>query len=142
MKQDDKLLGYIHQNAKMGTDTIGYMVKVTNDIPFRKVLESQLNDYQAIVDEAQSLCQQKGDQVAAVPEMTVNATRAMMKMSLLKDDSVQNMAKLLVKGSTNGVIEITQHLKECGEADKSAVYLANRLLKTEQSNIDRMKAYL
>ena len=40
--QHDELIGFIHQNAKMGTDTIDYMVKTTNDIPFRKVLETQL----------------------------------------------------------------------------------------------------
>lgn len=142
MKQDNELLGYIHQNAKMGTETISYMVKVTNDIPFRKVLESQLRGYQTIVDEAQSMCQQRGQQVAAVPDVAASATHTMMKMNLKADDSVGNMAKMLVKGSTNGVIEITRHLKECQETDQQVTDLANRLLQAEQSNIDQLKAYL
>ncbi len=140
--QDKVLLGYIHQNAKMGTDTIGYMVKVTNDIPFRRVLESQQQDYQAIVDEAQLLGQQLGDKVAKVPEAAVSASNTMLKLGLMKDDSVQNMAKMLVKGSTNGVIEITRHRKECACVDSKVDALAERLLQAEQSNIDQMKTYL
>lgn len=142
MKQDNELLGYVHQNAKMGTDTISYMIKVTNDIPFRKVLESQLNDYQTIADEAQLMCQQRCHKVAEVPDMAAVATSTMLKMNLKADDSVQNMAKMLVKGSTNGVIEITKHIKECNETDTQVKDLANRLLQAEQSNIDQMKAYL
>ena len=140
--QENELLGYIHQNAKMGTDTIAYMVKVTNDIPFRKTLESQLSEYQQIVDDAQYLCQQQGIQAARVPEPAQSASNAMLRMGLMKDDSVGNMAKMLVKGSTNGVIEITRHLKDYPEADQQTKDLATKLLQTEQSNIDQMKKYL
>lgn len=141
-KQDDKLLGYIHQNAKMGTDTIAYMVKVTNDIPFRRALESQQRDYQAIVDEAQQLGQQRGCTVAKVPDPAAAASNSMLKLGLMNNDSVQNMAKMLIKGSTNGVIEITRHRKECKEVDGQVDALAERLLQAEQQNIDQMKRYL
>ena len=140
--QKNELLGYIHQNAKMGTDTIAYMVKVTNDIPFRKELESQLSEYQAIVDDAQSLCQKLGQQAARVPDAAAAASNTMLKMGLMRDDSVQNMAKMLVKGSTSGVIEITRHIKDNPDADRPTKDLAVKLLKTEQSNIDKMKQYL
>jgi len=141
-KQENELLGSIHQNAKMGTDTIAYMVKVTNDIAFRRVLESQQKEYQRIVDEAQLLGQERGFAVAKVPDFAASASNSVLRLGLAKDDSVQNMAKMLVKGSTNGVIEITRHKKEYADVDEPVASLAERLLQTEQANIDQMKRYL
>ena len=77
-----------------------------------------------------------------MPDAAKSASNAMLRMGLMRDDSVQNMAKMLVKGSTNGVIEITQHIKEFPSADQQTMDLATRLLSTEQNNVEQMKKYL
>lgn len=137
-----ELIGYVHQNAKMGTETITELIKMTSDIPFRQVLENQLNEYQAIIDEAESITQSNGCSPLKVPFTSEISTNMMLKMNTLKDKSTSNMAKMLIQGSTMGVVEMTKHLREIPNADEQTKQLANRLLQTEQTNIDTMKPYL
>ncbi len=137
-----ELIGYVHQNAKMGTETITELIKMTSDIPFRQTLENQLNQYQAIIDEAESISQSRGCQPLKVPLTSELSTNIMLKMNTLTDKSTGNMAKMLIQGSTMGVVEMTKHLREITDADEQTKNLANRLLQTEQANIDTMKSFL
>ncbi len=136
------LVGYVHQNAKMGTETITELIKMTSDIPFRQTLENQLDQYQAIIDEAEKITQARGSKPLKVPASSEMMTNMMLKMKTATDKSTTNMAKMLIQGSTMGVVEITKHLKEIPDADEASKKLANRLLQTEEANIDTMKSYL
>ena len=58
MCKNAELLNYILQNAEMGKDTITQLIKITEDIDFRKALETQLIEYQKIYDESDAKLKQ------------------------------------------------------------------------------------
>ena len=44
MNANQELLNGIYQNAEMGKETIARLIKETNDVAFRKVMENQLTE--------------------------------------------------------------------------------------------------
>ncbi len=48
----------------------------------------------------------------------------------------------MINGSTMGIIDMTKALKNNDDVDAYATDLAQRLIKTEQNNIELMKQFL
>ncbi len=142
LQQDEQLLSFINQNAQMGTETITQLIKITDDIPFRRALETQLTEYQNIVDSAQSLSQKKGVTASDIPGYAKMSSSLMLKINTMKDKTPSNMARMMIQGSTMGVVEITKHRKELPLTDPQTQALAEKLVQTEQKNIEEMKKYL
>ena len=142
LQQDEQLLSFINQNAQMGTETITQLIKITDDIPFRRALETQLTEYQNIVDSAQSLSQKKGVTASDIPGYAKMSSSLMLKINTMKDKTPSNMARMMIQGSTMGVVEITKHRKELPLTDPQTQALAEKLVQTEQKNIKKKKKYL
>ena len=66
----------------------------------------------------------------------------MTQMKTMSDSSTSNLAKMMMEGSNKGIIEITEKLNNFAEQDEEIVALANKLLETEQNNLDNLKQFL
>ena len=53
-----------------------------------------------------------------------------------------HIADMLIKGSTMGVTEMTKSLNSYKDADPDIQALADRFIKLEQDNIDRLMKFL
>lgn len=56
--------------------------------------------------------------------------------------STGHIAELLIKGSTNGIIEMEKALKRNEGAGEKPVALARQLIEFEEKNVARLKQYL
>lgn len=56
--------------------------------------------------------------------------------------STGHIAELLIKGSTNGIIDMEKTLKHNEEAGEKPVALAKQLIEFEEKNVARLKQYL
>lgn len=136
------LLNNVLKNAGMGKDTITKLIKITDDIPFRKDLETQLTEYQKIYDEAESqlqASQEKPEDIGAIPKASAYM---MLNLKTIKDKSTSHLAEMMIQGSNMGIIEITKSMKQCNGVDSQVMSLANNLLETENNNVQQMKQYL
>jgi len=50
MNGNVELLNYIHQNSEMGTNTIEQLVDISKDEEYKKMLQSQFEEYKMIYD--------------------------------------------------------------------------------------------
>lgn len=142
MTQDIEFLHYIYQNALMGKTTIPSLLLITNDIPFRVALETQLKEYQKICSLARKLLRNLNQRTKPLPVGAEICSQTMTKLKTMRDKSTSHIAEMMIQGNTMGVIKIIQHTKQYRDCDKSTKKLAEKLLKTEQSNIEQMKDFL
>ena len=66
----------------------------------------------------------------------------MTMMKTMKDDSDEHLAEMMYQGSAMGVTKIIRNLREYTVQDPDVRALAERLLKTEENNMDQMKKFL
>ena len=142
MDSNVEFLNYIYQNAEMGKTIISQLISIAENEPFKKVLESQLREYNEIFDLASNKIEGAKEKSKGIGSFTKITTYIMINFNTLIKKDPAHIAEMLIQGSTMGIIDVTKRLKEYSDADKDILELADRLLKFEQRNVDEMKKLL
>ena len=142
MNEEVEFLQFIYKNAEMGVIGIDNIVTKVKDEKFEKVLKNQREEYNNICREAENILKKYGKQNEEIGTMAKVSSALMSEMSLLKDDSNQNIAKMMIEGTNKGIIEITEKLNAYDGSDAEIVVLATKLKNTEEKNIEELKKYL
>ncbi len=142
MSEEVEFLNYIYKNAKMGIIGVDAIISKVSEEKFEKVLKEQRNEYDKVCNEAEDILKKYGKQNEEVGILAKISTNVMSEMSMLKDDSTKNIAKLMVEGTNKGIIEITEKINAYNNSDAEIIVLANRLKSILEKNIDELKKYL
>lgn len=142
MSENKSMLESIYKNAEMGRDSIEDLTARTSDAQFRDALSHQRNEYQSIMDHADKLLSKRGHSPESVGSMAKVGAKMMVDAKTLIDPTVSNMAGMMIDGSTRGIVKVTSELNGYNSLDGDVRDLAERLLQTEQNNIDQMRQFL
>lgn len=137
-----EFLNYIYQNAKMGIIGIENIENDINDTDLKEEIRREKKEYQTICNEAIEIFLRYGKEEKEIGKMAEMSTYVMSKMKTMMDSSTGNLAKMMIEGSNKGIIEITEKLNHYDNADSDITKLAEKLLETEQSNLENLKEYL
>ena len=143
MINDMDMLNSIRKSTEMGAYGIQTVLDETADSGLYKELQSQLTEYEKILDEADSLLRDRGGIAKNINPMAKVGSfmSAKMKVRMAKDPN-SKVAELMMQGNTRGMIKSIHNNRTMDVLDPKVKALANRLLQTEQSNIDTLKEYL
>ncbi|MBQ8902242.1 MAG: hypothetical protein IJY87_04140 [Bacilli bacterium] len=142
MSEEVELLQYIYKNAEMGVIGIDNIITKVQDEKFEELLNNQKNEYVNICTEAENILKKYGKQNEEVGVVAKVSTKVMSEMSLLKENSTQSIAKMMVEGTNKGIIEIVEKINAYSNSDAEITVLANKLKNTLEKNIDDLKKYL
>lgn len=136
------VLKEIYQSAKTAMDAIESLLPKTHDHQFRSVLSAQRNEYHDIAQQAATQLlsfHELPDDVSVFAKLEVWSA---VQMNTLTNTSSDHMAEIMINGSTTGMIDMTRILRSKSNLSPHAVELGQRLIQTEQKNIELMTAYL
>ncbi len=142
MSHDSELLNMTYQNAKMGTTGIGNVIGSVKDTGFKDVLQKQDKLYCDIAGEASQKLNTLGEKPKDVNPMTKLGAYISSETNTLIDSSTPHIADMIIQGSTMGVTKLLTKCRECSTASPDTQSLAQRLVTTEQSNIEELKRFL
>lgn len=142
MNQTEKLLQNIIENARMGRDACRTLLHKTEDENMRRELQTQIDQYQYAVDDAQRLLQNAGGQPQPKGPMARAGMWMGMQMNTMMDRSTPHIAEILIQGATMGVVEITKARNAYADADAQAQGIASNMITRQQDAIERLKSFL
>ena len=142
MDSDSTLLNYVYQNAEMGTRTIDKLLDIVEDQAFGRHLEAQKREYSAFEREAGNLLERHGYGPKGLSALEKMGTYLMIDMQTLTDRSASHVAEMMMTGSNMGVINGIKNLKKYPEADSEVRGLMERLVRTEENNVQQLKKFL
>jgi len=142
MSEEVELLQYIYKNAEMGVIGIDNIITKVQDEKFEELLNNQKNEYVNICTETENILKKYGKQNEEVGVVAKVSTKVMSEMSLLKENSTQSIAKMMVEGTNKGIVEIVEKINAYSNSDAEITVLANKLKNTLEKNIDDLKKYL
>lgn len=151
------LLQAIYKGGAMGTLSIAQLLPKVQNPCFRTDLQTQLNEYQKVMKQAES--QLKA--LSVCPKELPPWEKTMLTMSLqaqtLLNKETSHLAEMMIQGSNMGIVSLTKVLNcyripnevENGpegpkhmDAHQKARDLANNMIQAEKDNINRLKTYL
>ena len=142
MDGNTELLNYVYQNAQMGERSTTQLAGLSESTNFREHLQIQNREYATICDQAKDLLHQSGHEEKDINGFAKMSLYMSIGAKTLTDKSASHMAEMMMQGSTMGIIDVKKNLNKYADADPKAVSLAERLLRTEESNVEHIKAFL
>ncbi len=130
MSEAVEFLNYIYKNAEMGLIGIDNIIKKADEEKFEKLLKKERSEYEEILKEANDILKKYGKSNEEVGTMAKISTKVMSEMELLKDNSTNTIAKLMLEGTNKGVIEIVEKINAYPDADPEIIVLATKLKAT------------
>ena len=139
MNEEVEFLEYIYQNAKMGIESIGRLIKSRNkDDKLDEIFKEQLHDYNKVANSARGMLKRRNKETKEIGVMSKIATYMTIKMNLSKENPDKEAVDMVIKGSQMGIEQINKHLNEYRIKSKTVVNLANRLISIEQNNLQKL----
>ncbi len=143
MENDIPMLQAIRKATQMGCYGIKAVIDETAHRPFRNALRSQFNEYEKIFNEADHLLKERGAEPKNISPFARYGSAMSSKMRVRSSvEPTAKIAELMLQGNTRGMIKSMHNIRTMGVLDPKVSCLSNRLLQTEQANIDQMKQYL
>ena len=142
MSSENQLLGHIYQTAEMGREGIRSVLKYAREPKLVDVLNSQYDEYGRLQNAAGSLLQARGEAPRGLGPVAKASSEVMSTVKAMADHSPANIAEMMIQGSTLGVTKSLRTIRTCDVKDECVRRLADKLLKTEQANIEEMKRFL
>lgn len=142
MNGNAELLNFVYQNSQMGVKTIKQLIGIVKDEEFKKQLEFQYNGYKEIHKAAKEMLNKNGFDEKGIGAFDKIKTYLMINMQTLTDKTASHISEMLIIGSNMGVINAVKNIKKYQDAEPDIVSLMERLLKFEEDNIQKLKAFL
>lgn len=137
-----ELLSEIYRGAKMGVETINSLLSKVNDNKIYDELKYQLQTYEEIANEACVELSRRNSEPKDISVMNRMSAKMGVGINTLINNNPSHVADMLIKGNTMGVTEMTKNLNSGQCTDKEIQAFADRFIKLEQDNIDRLKKFL
>lgn len=142
MLPETEFVQYVHKTADMGCAGIESVLTRMEHGEIRNVLMHQQSEYQKIREEAARMLQSDGDAPENVGVIEKMSAQAMAAMKLAKEASPENVAEMTIQGTTMGIVKTIRHLKDLEGGDGRARALGEKLLATQETNVEQMKRFL
>ena len=145
MNENNELLMYIYQNAKMGMNSCTNLIRILQgkDNKIKKIVEGELKGYEEFVKKSEKLLKKNKVEPKDKGLMADIMSKMGMNMEMMKDNSDARIADMLTKGFTMGNVDITKKIDRFeDDADKEILKLAKELLEFGKKNIEILKPYL
>ena len=142
MLSETQLLNHIYQTAEMGQEGILSVMKYVKEPKMLSALNAQMNEYRKLQDSAETMLRERGIEAKGISPMARVGSEMMSAMKTMADHSATKIAEMMIQGSTMGVTKSIRTIRDCNLKDERVRDLADKLLKTEQANIEEMKGFL
>ena len=141
-RQSAEILKSVYKNAEMAYESSGDVLRHCRNKGLREEITAQRERYRNVASQARTELVRRG----AVPKQFPSYAKAMAKMGIemktLMDPSTQNLAEMMVRGTTMGIIDMQHAVNRSSKAEERVVSDARALLKREQQYCDSLKKYL
>ncbi len=142
MTEEAKILENIKQNVEMGIDGINTVRKKVKDENFLSLLDEQRKEYREILAETGNRLHEidapvEGGKTASAVYAKVFSTA---KTLVYTCDS--EIAEDMIKGTSTGITKLTRHLNDACDIPSETRAFAEKLVKTEEKNIEDLKKFL
>ncbi len=141
-EREVEFLKELHQAAQMGRDTLEHINNNIGPGELRSAVEKDIFDYSDVCADITRKLDDRGEQpksVGKIPQMMAN----MMINMKVDDETPENeIAKMIIDGTTKGVTECTSKLSDYSDLDSDIRNIGYKFLWVQQKNIDEMKRFL
>lgn len=143
LKSDSEVLAEIYRNAQLAQVSITDLLPEVEDEDIKEELLREHEEYERICSEAASLATRYELNLKEPSPIKKAMMWSAIKMNAANDNSKQNVAQMMIKGTVNGITSLKTSLTD-GEAimNVDVKNLLKELIEVEEGFERKLKKYL
>ena len=142
MQDKTEVLTSILKTTQMGQVGIRAVINYAIRPELKKSLKSQLNEYDTIERDAQSIASSRGWEIKELDPVAKTMAKAYARTRLSFDYNDSKIAQMMILGNTNGMIKTLVSQHHAPKDDMKIKLLLQKLLDCERANIRQMQEYV
>lgn len=140
--QSAEILGSVYRNAEMAYEASGDVLKRCPNRKLASEITAQRERYREVAAQTRSELVRRGAVPKDYPPYAKMMSRMGIAMRTANDRSSKNIASLMIKGTTMGIIDMQHSVNRSHQAEGRIRADAQQLLCREQDFCEHLKDYL
>lgn len=143
IKTDGEIIAEIYRNAQLALTSISDIMPEVDDGDIREEIMRQHEEYEKICSEAAQLALKYDLELKEPNPMKKAMMWGAIKMGTAQDNSAQNIAQMMIRGTVTGITSLKTSLTD-GEKvmDTEVKKLLTKLISMEEGFEKKLKTYL
>ena len=143
LKKDSEIIAEIYRNAQLALTSISDILPEVEDVAIKEEILRQHEEYEKVCSKAAELAH-KFDVDVKEPNPMKKAMRwSAIKMGTANDNSPQNIAQMMIRGTVNGITSLRTSLTDGSKfMDEEVKSLLTELIELEEGFEEKFKAFL
>ena len=137
-----KAVNDAYKNAHIAMQSISDLLPDVKDQGLKKELNEEFKGYETHINEISVFMKENEIEPKDINAFKKAIMKGSIKMKTLFDDSKNQIADMMIKGTVMGINELSQMMNEKKNLDENVSVLVSDLLKTEESYEKRLRKYL
>lgn len=136
------ILNELNKGAKMGMDSISYVLKKVGEENMKENLVFQYSEYGKIIDKINTQFEKYGEIPDSTPVTTKMAGWTGIELNTITDKSNSHIAEMMIQGGSMGIVECQKLLNHNPNADTEIKNILNDFMTMQRNDIEKMKTFL
>lgn len=141
-KSEVSILNELSKGIKMGMDSISNVLESVKDDDFKKILLSQYNKYNEILNKVDKALQNFDKVPKDLPTMQKAMGFIEVKLNTTSDNSVSHIAEMMLQGTNMGIIKGIKLLHNNLDISKETRDVLNEFVNYQEKCMEILKKYL
>ncbi len=142
LKNDIETLNKAYRVVDIGIIGIVEVIKKVENACLEKIMLDQKKEYLIIRQEIEKLLATYGEEPKRISKMMRLSNDLYTNMQLLKNENDEEIAKMMLEGTTKGILEITSLIHSQAYDNKKITAILKDLNKVLEKNERELKKYL
>lgn len=141
-EQSAEILGSVYRNAEMAYEASGDVLRRCPNRKLAGEINAQRERYREVAAQTRSEIVRRGGVPKDYPGYAKMMSKMGIAMRTMNDRSSKNIASLMIRGTTMGIIDMQHSVNRSHQAEGKIRSDARQLLQREQDFCDHLKGYL
>lgn len=141
-RQSAEILNSIYRNAEMAYESTGDIMKRCRNTKVYGELAAERERYKNVAQQACTELSRRGETPKPAPPYVKAMAKMGIAMQTASNRSSANLAKIMVRGTTMGIIDMQHAVNRSHAAEQRIRGDSEELLRREQQFCDNLKRYL
>ncbi len=143
IKKDSEVLAEIYRNAQLALTSISDILPEVEDENIKQEIMREHEEYERICCEAASLAHKLNVELKDPSPVKKAMMWSAIKMGTANDNSAQNVAQMMIRGTVTGLTSLKTSLTDGGKyMDEEIKKLLTDLIDMEENFEQKLKTYL
>lgn len=135
-------LSNLYKNVTMAQNCVKTLLPYVDKQEITKILHKQVEQYDHYIEQIGTVSANLNFDPTPAPKMLISMANMGIRAKMMADKSVTHVAKIMLQGTLNGIIDLYRLIRENETVHPDVVLLSKQILRYEEGCFESMKAYL